>query len=194
MPSAQYTSIFAGVLNWTNKPHLVAETNLAIRNAIRFAHKSGKFWRDLVTVPITGIAIAEVQQIDLSAYSDFRQLATLQSPLSIPPMRAVDVLDLYDLDGYLKTDVCWGLGNTLNVRAATPSDSYTLTYFRQPVVAPIEDVATWICTNHEDLIILWAAATVLALVGEQEIKTRVEGLARLALQDLQSDELELVGR
>ena len=192
MPSAQYTSIFDQVITWTNKPSLVAETNIAIRNAIRTAHKSGKFWRDLVTVSITGVPIAEVQQIDLSAYPDFRQLATLESPIA--RMEPVDVLDLYDLDGYKKQNVCWGLGTTLNVRAATPSDTFTLEYFKYPVVNPIEDVATWICDQHEDLIVLWAAATVLTTLGEQEIKARVERLAAMALQDLQSDAIEIWGR
>lgn len=194
MPSAQYTSIYAQVIEWTNKPAMTVETKSAIRSAVRHAHKAGKFWRDLVTVPVGPVAIEQIQQIDLTAYPRFRQLATLKSPQMDKPLTVVDVLSLVDQDGYAVTNICYGLGTSLAVRAETPSDTYTLTYYAHPDTSDIENVDDWLCELHEDVIVLWAASSVLAMTGEQEIKTRVELLLRVALGDLLSDEIELIGR
>jgi len=189
----QYEDIFAQVVAFTNKPKLVGETNIAIQQAVRKAHKSGKYWRDLVTVPLT-CSVAELQTADLSVFPDFRQLALLQSPLQDKPLSVETIFDQVDSDGIFKRDIAFAIGTTLNIRALTPSDTYTMTYWKLPIIGAIANLDTWIYTNHVDAIVCDAAATVLSMIGEQEIKTRVERLAAIAMTDLQSDNLELLGR
>lgn len=194
MPSAQYTSIRDQVYTLTNKPTLTTETDIAIRQAVRAAHRVGKFWRDLVTVPLTSVAVATVQTIDLSLYPDFRQMASFVSPYKDAPFTPVDALSLVDPYGYLKQDVYYAIGTTLNVRAAAPSDTYTMTYWSMPVIPDITLLSDWVADKFEDYIVLHAAASVFAIIGEAEIKQRIESLAAVAKADLLADNVELIGR
>jgi hypothetical protein len=189
-----YTDIFDGVVAWTNRPSLVAETNLAIRQAVRTAHRAGTFPKDLCTLPLT-VSTDQVQQIDLSSVApDLRAIARVFPTDLDYEYKEVQVLDLFDNDGYARTDVFWLIGTNLMVRAAAPYSALSISYYRHPVLAPIENLSSWIAIEHQDLIILWAAATVLTFIGEQEIKTRVEQLAGGALRDLVSDSLFITAR
>jgi putative exporter of polyketide antibiotics len=190
-----YTDIFAGVVTWTNRPDLTAETDLAIKQAIRTAHRAGSFPRDLQSAAITGLSLDQIQSIDLTTVApDFRQVATLGPTGLDLQYNPILVTDLFDQDAYPRTDVFWGIGTAIMVRAAVPVAAMTLVYYKQPVVSPIADTTSWIADIHQDLIILWAAATVLSFIGEQEVKARVEALAKLAYSDLVEDSLEIVRR
>jgi hypothetical protein len=189
-----YSDIFDGVVAWTNRPSLVAETNLAIRQAVRSAHRAGTFPKDLGTVDLT-VTTDQIQQIDLSsAVPDLRAIARVYPTDLDYEYKEVQVLDLFDNDGYARTDVFWLIGTNLMIRAAAPYSALSLCYYRNPVVSPIEDIDSWIARDHQDLVILWAAATVLTFIGEQEIKTRVEQLAGSALRDLVSESLFITSR
>ena len=190
-----YSGIFDDVVTWTNRPKLINETAMAIRQAVRSAHRAGVFYRDLVTVPIVGVSTANaIQQIDLSAVApNYRQLATLSPTGTDIYFSPVSIRDLLDHDGYPRTNVMYTVGTNLMVRPAAAYSDYTLIYNASPITSPIENLTSWIAVLHQDLIVLWAAATILTLVGEQEVKTRVEGLAKLAFDDLIADQLDAVG-
>jgi hypothetical protein len=154
-----YTDIVAAVIQWTSRPDLTAETDLAIRQAVRSAHKAGTFYRDLATVSLTGLATDQIQAIDLStAAPDYRKLAYVKPTNYDLKYEEVGVLDLFDQDKYLRSDVFYVVGNTLNIRAASPSSTITLVYYRNPTLTPLSALDSWIATNHQDLIVCWAAA------------------------------------
>lgn len=188
-----YTDIRDGVFSFTNRPDLTAETDAAIRSAIRTAHSAGSFWRDLVSLPIVGQDITQVTQtIDLSAVApDFKQLAYIGPTGTAGYYDPVDIKDI--LDSYLqyKTDVCYGLGTNLIIRPAAAVPNLTLVYWKFPTVSPIANLDSWIGAKFPDLIICWAAATVLTLIGENDIKTRVEALAKMDFASLIADNLKI---
>lgn len=190
-----YTEIRDGVMTWTNKPLMVAETDLAIKQALRTAHKAGTFYRDLVTVNLTGQAQDTVQQIDLPTQCPgFRQMAYVKPTGRELHYSFIDITDLFDQDKFYRYDVYYGVGANLVIRAAEPAAELELCYYKYPTTSPIENIDSWIAQDHQDLIILWAAATVLTFAGEQEIKTRVEALAKLAFADLIEDATTLLRR
>jgi len=191
-----YTDIRDGVFLWTNRPTLVNETDAAIKQAVRAAHKSGSFYRDLQIVAATGLPLDRIQTIDLStATPRYRQLAYVKPTAVLDQYYSeVSILDLLDQEGYAKENVFWGVGTNLMVRAYAPVDSITLCYYTYPDLTTISTLNDWIAAEHTDLIILWAAASILAMIGEQEIKTRVEALAGNARQDLIEDGTTLVRR
>lgn len=192
-----YTEIQSDVFSWTNKRLMVTETDMAIRQAIRKAHRAGSFGRDLVTVAVPGLpTTAAVQNIDVSATCPlYRQLFSVKpTGNDCVIYRDEDVRSLLDMDGFPKYDVFWVVGTTLSIRPRMLSDSVDITYYKRANVDNLELLDDWIATEHKDLIVLWAAATILALVGEQEVKTRVEDLAKLAYSDLIGDSVENVGR
>lgn len=180
----------------TNRPDLSAETAIALRQTTRLAHKSGKYWRDLKTKLITGLALDAIQSIDLAVEAPrFRGVARLCSTDN-PQLEFKDTLasDLLDPDGYYRTNVYWGLGNRLNVRAAAPEAAYTLDYFEYPIMTPTASYATWLAEEHRDLLVTMSAANVLSMVGETEIAGRLQGLATAELAMLKNSNLEIVGR
>ncbi len=190
-----YTDIYDAVIAWTNKPKMVTETNIAIKQALRTAHKAGGFYRDLVEVSLTGQATDALQTIDLSlAAPNYRQLAYVKPTGVELQYDPIEITDLFDADRRYRHDVYYGIGTNLMIRAASPSSDLTICYYRYPTVNPIESIDSWIADLHQDLVVLWSSATVLALVGEQEIKSRVDQLAKLAYNDLIEDSTTLVRR
>jgi hypothetical protein len=182
-----YTDVQAGVFAWTNRPEMTAETDIAIRKSVRAAHKAGTFWRDLVTVNLINQPTDQTQSIDLTANApNFRQMALVKPTgvdLQYNPIGIRELLDIY-----------YVVGNTLNIRANAPTSSISLTYYRMPVLNPISGLDSWIADLYQDLIICDAAASILAMVGEPEVKDRVEKIAASILEDLIEDNTEAVGR
>jgi len=191
-----YTEIRDAVFAWTNRPTFTTETDLAIRHAVRAAHRAGTFYRDLVTTPLVGQSIStQIQTIDLSSVAPmYRQLAYVKPTDYEMKYDEAHILDLFDLDKQPRLDVYWVVGNTMNIRAAAPAENITLCYYKNPTLTPIADLDSWIAVDHPDLIICSAAASIFAAIGEQEIKARVEAIAKLAKEDLIADNLFAVAR
>ncbi len=192
---ATLSSLQSAVYTYTNRPDLAAETLAAVKNAVRTAHKSGKYWKDLYSATVAGLPTdVATQNISNIYFTRLRAVATVRptdrEDLYFTPV-AID--DLVDLDGYVRTNVYYGLGSDIKVRAASPVADYTITYYQWPLFTSTE-VTSWIVDEHEDLIALWAASTVLGMIGEQEIKGRMDQLALIAFADLQQDNIEIVGR
>ena len=191
-----FAEIRTDVIAWTNRSKMVAETNMAIKQAIRTAHKAGKFWRDLQVLPLTGVSTASaIQSIDLASSAPFyRQIAYVKPATLDMQYTAIGIDELFDPDKYYRLDVYYGVGNALNIRASSPATSIDIAYYSYPNITDTETFSNWMTANHADLITLWAAATMLALVGEQEVKTRVEALSKLAYQDMIDDNISIAGR
>jgi hypothetical protein len=192
---ALWDDLFADVVTWTNKPALQAETTIALRQAIRAAHKSGKYWKDLATVQLTGLPADQVQHVDIATnFPQFRQVAYIKYAGTDRWLKPLAVDDLVDEWDNPRTGVYYGIGTDLVLRPEMPTEDYEVCYYKLPIVSPAAQVNTWIGIEHPEVIVLWAASTILALHGEQEIKSRVDQLFVIALQDLQSDNIEIVGR
>lgn len=188
-----YTDILAGVIDFTNRTDLTAETDTAIRQAIRTAHRAGSFWRDLVSLPIVGQDTSlAIQTLDLATLAPrFKQLAYIGQTDSDIRYTPVDIKDQWDEYKAFKTDVCYGIGTNLIVRPAAASATLTLVYWRFPITSPVASTDSWIAEKFPDLIICWAAATILAMIGEVDVKTRIEALAKLEYQGLIADNLQI---
>lgn len=192
---ATWAELLTEIYSLTNRPDRVAETNLALRQAVRLAHKSGKFWRDLVSTTVT-LPVAQVQEIDIASWApNFRGVATLGSATNeLAVFNPVTIDDLLDSDNYARTNVYWGIGTKINIRAANPEELYTLRYYKYPIVFPTASFNSWIADQHADLLILWAAASVLGSLGENDIRDRLNALALVELRELQNSNIEIVGR
>ena len=180
----------------TKRSDLVAETGVALRNAVRMAHKSGKFWRDLAQVTINNLALDTVQEVDIPTYLPrLKQVAYIRSTANNDlQLKEVRIDDLLDEDNYARTNVYWGLGTKLKIRAYAAEASYQVAYWRYPVVSPSTAFDSWIAEDHSDALILPAATTVLQMIGENEIRAKLEPLAAQAMRDLIEDNLEMQGR
>lgn len=190
-----WDDMMASVITWTNRPTMVNETTLALRNAIRNAHRLGKFWRDITTVIVVPNNTDQVQSISLTdTCPRMRQLAFLQDVASDAAYRETSASDLLDEDGFHKVDVYWGVGSALTFRLGRPTNQLKIGYYLQPVTSPPEAVGDWLTDAYPDVVVLMAATTILSMIGEQEIKGRVDQLLAIAAADLISDQLEVYGR
>lgn len=179
----------------TKRPDLVERSNIALRQAVRIAHRSDKYWRDLTSATVT-LALTEIQTIDLSSAAPrFRAMSSLVSSAN-PQLyyEPLDAADLLDQDGYYKTNVYWGFGATLKLRAAAPEAQVVLNYYQYPIVSPTSSFNSWIADEDQDLLTMLAASNVLASIGEQEIKSRLDALVAIKIADLKQDNLEVQGR
>lgn len=191
-----WTELLDEVYVLTNRPELVAETAIALRKAVRTAHSSARFWRDLVEVNVTGLPVVQVQEIALDVHAPrFRQTAYIKSNSSQDRyFDPITIDELVDADGYAKVNGYWGFGNSLRVRAANIEDNYLLGYYQYPVMTPAESFSSWIVTDHRDYIVASAALIVLGLTGEAEIKTTLQQLAAGLRMELLQTALEVNAR
>lgn len=193
-----WSDLLTEVMTLTKRPDMIVQSEIALRQSVRNAHKSGKYWRDLVEVTLTALDLDQVQSIDIATnLPKFRQMVYIKSTEQEDKyFNPVLVDDLLDNDGYARTNVYWGFGSAIKIRAYSPESSYKFGYWKYPTV-PMGTSTTfdsWIAEEHSDLLTLWAAVTVLNQVGENEIRDKLQQLAIIALADLQQDNLETVGR
>lgn len=193
---SQYSDLIADISAYTNRPDLTSEMDVAIRRAVRAAHLAGKWIYDQVTVSVP-VTQEQIQTIDLrgSPFERFRSIRVVKPTGLDYDYTLVDNLDLFDADGLPRENVAYVIGNTLHVRAGYVVDSVDVTYVQLPEIpSSLTDLDDWIVSTYPDTIAMYAAATVLAMIGEQEIKTRIEGMAGAAWEELKRDALNGVPR
>lgn len=194
---ATWANIVTEVGVWTTRPDLLGETNLAIRQAIRNLHRSGRFWRDMTVLNVTPEAGAfngtGNQRIDMDAYPFYRQAVYLKYEDSDTFLKPVDIADLVDQDYFIRDGVYWGMGNYLQIRNSDPQASYELAFLKHPNVAG-NTSDSWILTQYPDAVTLVAATIILNAIGENEIKAKVEKLAGGEIRNLIKDNLEIENR
>lgn len=191
-----WTDLLAEINAITTRGELVIETGVALRKAIRSAHSSARFFRDMTEVTISGLTVTQVQEINLDINAPrFRQVVYLRSAERLDKYYTPIAIDeLIDSEGYGRTDAYWGIGTMLRVRANAPEAAYVLGYTQYPVVFPTEVFNSWIANEFRDLLVLKAAANVLGMVGEQEIRGRCEAMAAELQREMIATNLEIVAR
>ena len=191
---ATWAELVAEVYSWTARPDMVVETELALRQAIRTAHRLGKFSKDLTTVTVAP-PLQTIQTVDIeTSLPRFKQLSYVKSGSLDFYYDEATAQELLDYEGYVKQNVYWNIGTVLNIRAAAAEDSYEIAYYLQPITAPPTAVVDWLLTDYSDVVMLLAVGTVLGLIGEQEIKSRADTMLALAASGLIADNTELTGR
>lgn len=178
----------------TVRPDLTIETAFAVRDAILRAHRAHKFWKDLSVVTVSpSNGVTQIQNIPMTDLPSFRALAYIKDPDSDTFYQPVDISDLLDADNLARTDVCWGAGASISIRARNPLSSYEIAYYRFPVYLQDSSspIGSWIAEAHPDLIAALASLTVLGMIGEQEIRGRMEQLVAMGMTDLAQDNITL---
>lgn len=180
----------------TSRPDLVTETAMSLRKATRNVHASGRFWRDAIAVPLSGVVVAQVQDVNLELYAPrFRKVISLTAGSNVDHfLTPVNIDELLDNDNYARTNIFWGLGTSLRIRAASPNTDYILTYLRYPEVFPAAAYATWIANEFRDLLVLKAAIAVLNLSGEQEMIPRFSEMVNEMQRELVQANIEIIAR
>lgn len=183
--STSLASLVADVYSLTNRPDLVGETALAVRNATLKAHNSDFYYKDIVE---TGI------QFDFSLAQQAIEYKTL-----IPRWRALKYLRKYIpattgiggcagdflevvtpdqlLDNYNinKNNVCYVAGSELQIRASEAQQYYLLGAYIHPDVTP-DNYSSWIADEQSAAIVYAAAAIIFKTIGYDEQASAYQSL------------------
>jgi len=171
-----------GVYTLTNRPDLVAETALAVRQATLAAHRSDYFRRDIQELLISP-GSANLFQLSISSlFANWRNFAYIRPYDSVGAAPASFFLESMKpdaiLDDYLieKTNVYYVAGDNLNIRLGANYDSFLVGYYSNPVLTPDASYESWIARQQPALIVIDAAKRIFETIGYIEAANKLSVL------------------
>lgn len=197
-----FAELQAEVFIITNRPDLVADTQLAIRKATSKLHAIDYFPKDLVEIPLVIPVPSANVQIDTNAnFPRMRSIAYLRDSTSLTSTSLYNklfeqinpraLLDDYQME---KTN-CWYLGGqVINLKSSTAVSSLLVGYYENPVITPIGAYSSWIAVEQPYAIIEEAAATVFRMTGNAEMARFYEQQSAQNVMLLRQNYLEETAR
>ena len=168
---ASFSSLLTDVYTITNRPDLVAETKLAVRQATLKMHHSDHYPKDIFETGISWNPVAFTQSLQyknlvprwrgfkyLRKYSDgvpgaFFELLTPEASL-----------DRYAIN---KDNICYLAGDMLEIRSSTEDTYMLLGCYLHPDVTET-GYTSWIADEHPFAIVSDAAASIFKMIGFDE--------------------------
>jgi hypothetical protein len=185
------TSLVNDVFTLTNRPDLVGETTLAVRNATLKAHKSDYYYKDLFETGIT-FDFAQTQQS-----LEYKQL--------IPRWRALKYIRKYSagpgsfleiitpeqvLDSYSATreNVCYVAGQEIKIRSLDACQNFLLGCYVHPDVTT-DNYCSWIAEEQPAAIVYEAVATIFKTIGYDEQFVAYRDMAKTEIDSLRNSNI-----
>lgn len=199
--NATLTSLVNDVYTLTNRPDLVGETLLAVRNATLKAHSTDYYYKDLFE---TGIQFDYPLNQQVLEYKQliprWRSLKYLRKCSigtdNIPvPGTILEVITPDNiLDSYSRTkdNVCYVAGSQLQIRSSDQQQYYLLGCYVHPNVTE-EDYSSWIADENPTVIIYAAAAVVFKTIGYDEQNATYQALVADEYNLLRQSNIQAVG-
>ena len=168
-----------GVYTLTNRPDLVMETALAVRQATLAAHRSDYFKKDIVELLISPGSASLFQLSISSLFANHRNFAYIRpydsvgaspAPFFLESMKPDAILDEYLVE---KTNVYYTAGDNLNIRLGSAYDSFLVGYYANPVLSPDSSYESWIARQQPAVIVIDAAKRVLEMIGYIEAANKL---------------------
>lgn len=194
------TALMDDVYTLTNRPDLVAETELAVKAATLKMHQSDFYAKDLYE---TAVQFDTADYVQSLAY---RQL--------VPRWRAAKYIRKYEvaqgnnatgkflriltpdqvLDSYgqNRADIAYVAGDTIEIRSLTQLQYVLLGCYVNPDVTT-NGYSSWIAIEHPYAIVYEAARTVFKQIGYDEQSAQFERLVQEQLVELKMAQLPTVG-
>jgi len=194
--NATLTSLVNDVYTLTNRPDLVGETVLAVRNATLKAHNTDYYYKDLFE---TGIQFDFAQAQQTFEYKDliprWRALKYLRkyfndSPADFLTIITPDqILDSYSVN---RENVCYVAGTELQIRSNCDIQYLLLGCYIYPDVT-VDNYDSWIADEQPAAIIYDAAATVFKTIGYDEQNAVYTNLVQAEYAQLRITNIQAVG-
>lgn len=166
------TELQQEVYTLTNRPDLVAETLLAVRQSTLALHQSDFYWRDLYETGISFSTAAYTQELEyrsiLPLFRSIKYLRKANADSTVGAFFTVvqpeSVLDHY---GANRTDVCYAAGASIEIKSSTQFQYAVLGYYANPNISA-SGYNSWIALDHPYAIIFEAAEKVFKMIGKSE--------------------------
>lgn len=172
-----FAELQAEVFVITNRPDLVADTQLAIRKATTKLHSIDTFPKDLQETQLIIPVPAANVQIDTNAnFPRMRSIAYIRDATTLTATALRNkifeqispraLMDEYQME---KTN-CWYLGGqVINLKSSTTVSALLVGYYANPVITPVGSFSSWIAVEQPYSIIEEAAATIFRMTGNAEM-------------------------
>lgn len=195
------TSLVNDVYTLTNRPDLVGETLLAVRNATLKAHRVDFFAKDIFE---TGIQFDYEQNQQSLEYREliprWRSLKYLRkcyldttgAAVSGEFFQVLTPDELVDSYGVNKENVCYLAGSELQIRSKDSIQYCLLGCYILPNVTT-GDYSSWIAIEQPAAIVYEAVATVFKTIGYDEQNAAYAKLVDLEYVQLKQDNIQAVG-
>jgi hypothetical protein len=193
---ASFAELCNDVYTITNRPDLIAETKLAVKQATLKMHQVDYFPKDLYETGISFTEPAFIQSLDYKALvPNWRTLKYLRK---YPDSRPGDFFKLLSpdetLDRYAinKENVCYLAGEMLEIRSNTADATMLISAYVHPNITE-PGYNSWIALEHPYAIVYEAAAQVIKAIGwdEQAAIAKQNMAEQLVL--LKQNQLQAVG-
>jgi hypothetical protein len=168
---ATFSELCADVYTLTNRPDLVAETKLAVRQATLKMHHLDHFPKDIFETGIQFSTAELIQSLDYKSlvprwrsFKYLRKYDNGEAGVFITLLDPEATLDRYAIN---KENICYIAGEQLEIRSNTESQYYLLGCYLHPDITEAT-YRSWIADEHPFAIVFEAAATVMKTIGFDE--------------------------
>jgi hypothetical protein len=170
------TELIAEVNILTNRPDLTARTLAAVRSSTMKFHSRHNLRKDLVETAVAFYTASSLQEIDTSADTPLVRFKNLKYIRGTdvtfgdgPILEVIDPVNYKDQYGYLRADVCYVAGTSIQIRFSQDRQYAIVGYYQRPQVGATDGTfSSWIALEFPWLIIYDAAATVCAGIGKAQ--------------------------
>jgi hypothetical protein len=161
-----FRQIVNKVITITNRPDLLAEIELAVRQAVLSYHHLDTFWRDQLTGIISVSTGASAKHnIDISRFEGLRAIASVRPYYSHNDSCGKPLEKLSRL-GARQTDYWFLQGNQLVIKSSTPSHQFQFSYWKNPTIAPEAAFSSWVADLYPDAVEDSACAKVFEMMRD----------------------------
>lgn len=168
---ASLNSLMTDVFTITNRPDLIAETKLAVKQATLKMHHVDYFPKDLFE---TGISWNPADYVQSLAYKNiiprwrtFKYLRKYQDSRPGDFFQLLGVEETLDRYAINKDNICYIAGDQLEIRSSTQDNYMLIGCYLHPDITD-EGYSSWIADEHPFAIVFDAAATVFKMIGFDE--------------------------
>lgn len=170
--NATLTSLVNDVYTLTNRPDLVGETLLAVRNATLKAHNIDFYYKDLFETGVVFDASLTQQSLEYKvliprwrAFKYLRKCDSQNNPLGMIELITPD--SIFDSYQVTRENVCYVAGAELQIRSLDAFQYCILGCYLRPDVTT-DNYTSWIADEQPSAIVYDAAATVFKTIGYDE--------------------------
>jgi hypothetical protein len=180
---ADFGQLCEDVVTATNRPELIGEIQLAVRQATKYFHLRDFFMKDaqenIFTFPVANYTF----QISVSdTFTRFRKIRYIKkydnvnAVIKETPEDKVSQVDpdaLFDRYGAPKNNVFYIAGDNLNIRCNTQESSFLISWYAYPDTLP-ESFKSWIADLYDVAIVEYAKAQIFNAIGMDAEAKRIK--------------------
>lgn len=168
---ASFSELVNDVYTITNRPDLVAETKLAVKQATLKMHHSDYYPKDIYESGITFDSVDYIQSLQyktlIPRWRTFKYLRKYQDGNPGEFIKLLTPEESVDRYAVNKDNICYIAGDVLEIRSSTQDATMLLGCYLHPVIAE-ESYTSWIADEHPYAIVFDAAAAIFKMIGQDE--------------------------